>query len=375
MYSNTRVSLTRTKLAFMAAGSFILSMTVFIVYLVFANSTSEGKDFIDEMKIAHGEFQPLTPSEHLRPPDQTFLTYPEWFLVHSSREYAEFLEKGRPSEFPFFRHIGQLWHSYSKVGPLASRHYSFNSEYHIMIMVIGVSTTLEYIIKGVYETLVGRFFEAISFDTVEDKIYAREADDYLKFINLEPWYKFDFFKYLAEIWGSTDLDIRSVLRSLERRYLLTSEFFVKGLYGKLIWKATTTAFEIPRPDTVVVLKDDDRLIHLTGELIKIEQSPAQGYRLASLPRYQAFTDASLLLAGKGFEFFEVAGNRGPILISVIAPSQWRPRSSGFDILFSQPIITVPSQKRVVLMTPISNLAQTLREFVTANLNVEHVYDF
>ena len=29
-----------------------------------------------------------TPVEDRRPPDQTFLTYPEWFLVFSPAEYA-----------------------------------------------------------------------------------------------------------------------------------------------------------------------------------------------------------------------------------------------------------------------------------------------
>ena len=33
----------------------------------------------------------VTPEEHRRGPEQTFLTLPEWFLVHSPAEYAAFI--------------------------------------------------------------------------------------------------------------------------------------------------------------------------------------------------------------------------------------------------------------------------------------------
>jgi len=36
--------------------------------------------------------QPVAPPEHRRGEEQTFLTYPEWFLVHSPAEYAAFVK-------------------------------------------------------------------------------------------------------------------------------------------------------------------------------------------------------------------------------------------------------------------------------------------
>ena len=35
-----------------------------------------------------------------------------------------------------------------------------NPGYHLMVMVIGVSTTVEYALKSAYETLIGRLTEA-----------------------------------------------------------------------------------------------------------------------------------------------------------------------------------------------------------------------
>ena len=57
-----------------------------------------------------------TAPEDRRTPDQTFLTFPEWYLVHSPAEYARYLSRGEPpSAFPLFAHIGQFWQGYAAV--------------------------------------------------------------------------------------------------------------------------------------------------------------------------------------------------------------------------------------------------------------------
>src|SRR5207245_5383432 len=97
---------------------------------------------------------PGTPEKYHRSVEQTFLTYPEWFLVSSPAEYARFIDGHPPSDFPFFAHIGQLWRSYGAVRrAIGERHYPKNPGYHVMIVVIGVSTTVEYTLKAAYETL------------------------------------------------------------------------------------------------------------------------------------------------------------------------------------------------------------------------------
>src|SRR6266849_5476745 len=50
---------------------------------------------------APGEPPPAARSEA-----QTFLTLPEWYIVYSADEYAAFLERQRPTDFPFFRSVG-----------------------------------------------------------------------------------------------------------------------------------------------------------------------------------------------------------------------------------------------------------------------------
>jgi hypothetical protein len=93
---------------------------------------------------------PPAPESPHRPADQTFLTFPEWFLVFSPDEYATFVADRPPSEFPFWGHVGQFWESYARVREATREGYPPNPGYHAMIVVIGVSTTVEYAIRSAY---------------------------------------------------------------------------------------------------------------------------------------------------------------------------------------------------------------------------------
>ncbi len=112
--------------------------------------------------LAAGAAPIVTPPEHRRGEDQTFLTFPEWYLVHSPAELAQFLNAQRaPSEFPWGGHIGQFWQGYRAVTH-ETRDYPFNGGYHVMVSVIGGSTTVEYGLRAAYESTVGRLAEATS---------------------------------------------------------------------------------------------------------------------------------------------------------------------------------------------------------------------
>ena len=359
------------KLSTAAFLSSLASCAIFCIYLAAANVASEGEDFVT-MELAQETSPVQTTLEYLRPPDQTFLTFPEWFLVHSPKEYADLLASGRPSDFPFFRHIGQFWQAYAKVYGLTRRHFAFNSEYHTMIVVIGVSTTVEYFLKGTYETLVGRQTELISYHTSEDQAAQLEAKDYFDFILNEPWYKFDFLKHVRNLWQSNDIFRADVIRKLDRKYALTTEFLVKAMYGYLIGKATGASFEAPKPTTAVVTEHG---LDLSRPGVERIQTFDNGNVLWTLPRYAQFTDRSIEFAKNGANFKEIAGNQGSILVTVLVPTQWRPRTALFDVLFAQPIITKPELKRLALVVPIHQLGETLRMMTAEPFQVEHVYDF
>ena len=99
---------------------------------------------------------PLTPMEDRRPADQTFLTFPEWFLVFSPEEQANYYRQKTSTSFPFTIHIAQMWDSYRIVNNQIKEDFPVNRGYHFMIWVIASSSTVEYGMKALYETLIGR---------------------------------------------------------------------------------------------------------------------------------------------------------------------------------------------------------------------------
>ena len=325
---------------------------------------------------AQGSGEPVAPKEHLRPPDQTFLTYPEWFLVHSPAEYAVYVRDHAPSGFPFWGHVRQFWQGYATVRE-AIRDYPFNFGYHVMIVVIGSSTTVEYLLRLAYETLVGRLTELTATHgmTEEDRYGARVAQDYVDFIRVLPWYEYDFAGKLAGLWRDTSLWGPDVLRKWERKYALTTEYAIKAAYGWLIKKATKASYDEPLPVTAVLV---DRLPADGGAALpelKVLERRADGSVLVTVPRYEAFKVYAAALAKRGANFLEIAGNRSGILVTVLAPRGWRSARGDAKLLFTQPILTRPAEERVAVVVPVASLAALLLELDRPGIQLEHVYDY
>ena len=319
----------------------------------------------------------ITPKEHQRGPEQTFLTFPEWFLVHSPAEYAAFVKDQPPSEFPFIGHIKQLWQSYSAVYRATKSKYPFNFGYHVMIVVISSSTTVEYLLRSAYETLIGRLSALTRTHgmTEEDLLAARVAQNYVDFIRVRPFYEYDFLGDLISLWKHTSFVGPDMLRKWERKYAMTTEYLTKAIYGWFIEKATQASYDPALDVTAVVINrlpaDTDSEL---PKLKRLERFP-DGSALVTVPRYEAFKTYSLALAKRGIEFQEIAGNRSVILVSALVPQEWTPGDDGSEVLFSQPILTQPTLKRVALVVSVAGLSKELRTLDESGLVIEHVYDY
>jgi hypothetical protein len=320
----------------------------------------------------------VTPPEHVRPPEQTFLTFPEWYLVHSPAEYAAFLANtNHPSQFPLYSHVGQFWQSYAAVNDEISD-YPFNGGYHLMVMVIGTSTTVEYGLKGLYEHTVGRLAEATksSEPVPEEAFAAKFAQAYVDFIRVEPWYKFDFWSQLKSLWTDVPPTGANMIRKWERRFALTTELLVKEGYARVIKLGTQSLYDAPKPVTAVLLSripTDDIGNH--PDFVVHGVPRADGLVLATVPRYEGFTLYARWLAAQGIEFIEIAGNRSDVVLSLLVPDGWTP--AGARLLFEQPVLTRPGTKRVVLALPVGSLAAELRreQALEPRVSIEHIYDF
>ena len=339
-----------------------------LVALVFAAATGVTNP-------GHAADAGLTPPEHRRGEDQTFLTLPEWYLVHSPAELARFLSKQRgPSEFPWGGHIGQFWQDYRAVTH-ETRNYPFNAGYHLMVSVIGGSTTVEYGLRSAYESTVGRLAEASSDGraTAEDQLAARVAQAYVDFIRIDPWYLFDFITPLRELWSATPASGPNLLRKWERRFALTTEYAIKAGYAWLIKLGTQSVYEAARPTTAVVL--DRAPAPLPPPLTELRRVDGAASDVVTVPRYRAFMVYAQALAEQGLVFREIAGNRGPIVASVIERSDAPRASAPLRTIFVQPILTQPGWERRVIALPVIELAPQLRRWHVDRVQVEHVYDY
>jgi hypothetical protein len=190
---------------------------------------------------------------------------------------------------------------------------------------------------------------------------------------VRPWYEFDFTTRLKRLWTQTSLNGPHLLRKLERRYALTTEYLVKAVYGKIIEKATHTAYEKPILTTRVVVGPWPACEKAPPDVALISQ-PTADEALLSLPRYQDFMAPATALAICGAEFKEIAGNRSVILVSALGPLG-QPQPSGTVVMIRQPIITQPGKEREVLVVPVAKLASVLRGLSAQGLTLEHIFDY
>jgi hypothetical protein len=313
---------------------------------------------------------------YFRGEEQTFLTVPEWYLVWNPVEYADFLASGQnPSDFPFFASIDEYWTLYDRVKAIAeANHYGRNSEYLTMLRVIGASTTLEYILKGAYETSIGRFtrWTAGGEDTEEDLLIQRAHREYSNFIFGAAWYEYDFGRFLDELWGETPFFGDNFIRKLERRLFFTLEYGGKAGYAKVIEYASHTAYGIKDDHiffTVVAPSADAPNPH------GVETLQADGSkRIVSSLRWGPFTESAAALAAAGFDFEDVSGNRR-IVVSAVGPIDHEPPAQGTAKLFESRVLSSTDLERHVLLVETRNLGAVLRALPASGLRLEHVYDY
>ena len=353
----------------------ILAFIVFTIKNREPSTVPAGKGLLVDKSWLTTSPHPLIAQKDVRPPDQTFLTYPEWFLVFSPAEQADYFETHTSTSFPYMKHIDQMWKGYDVVYDQIKGNYPFNMGYHVMIIVIAGSTTVEYSLKSFYETIIGRVTDARQGESItqEDQFNADYERSYVNFISDLPWYEYDFNHQLKSLWTSTSFFGPHFLRKMERKYYLTTELLVKSGYGWLIKMATKSAYEQASLNTTVVL---DRLpASLNGiDGDKNIVPLANGQIMANLPRYARFNAAVCRLAIRNVNFKEIAGNKGAIMLTALTSNNLK-STNDFKLLFTQPIITKPGLNRVALVTTVSNLSVVVKYLLDNNVVVEHIYDY
>jgi hypothetical protein len=315
---------------------------------------AEGDGLVIKKEWLQTNKNPITAKDAIRPADQTFLTFPEWYLVFSPEEQAAYFKHTTATSFPLNSHTKQIWESYHIVNNQIKGNFAENPGYHFMIWVIGISASIEYSIKSWYEVIIGRITDTGAVITAEDRFNAEYTKDYVNFIKDRPWYEFHFKEQLRKLWSDTSFFGNHFLRKIERRYILTSELIVKWGYGKLIGLGTEQVYEEALPTTTVITSDN---------------------KVHSLPRYDKFNHAITKLAIEGKSFKEIAGNNSAILLTLLVPTSDEGKFENTQVLFTQPIASNTTMKRIALTIPVPKLSNLLLQLDTRKVKIEHVFDF
>jgi hypothetical protein len=311
---------------------------------------------------------------YYRDEGQSFLTVPEWYLVFNPKEYADYLEEGRnPSDFPFYASIDEYWTLYDRSMKLVSHSYEENEEYNTMLQVIGVSVTLEYTAKMLYENTIGRIFSWFSNGTIsdEEKVIIEAQRAYSNFIYDVAWYEFEFIPWVNKVWAVSNTAESNWLRKIERTLFFTLEFTFKAGYAALIEWAAKASYEEPVTDIYMLISNSDSL--KTSQDIKIIKETGDK-KIISIPRWGTFTKSILELCDTEMDIVEVGGN-DEILVSVITDTSDNIDSNNEALLYKSRIVTAPDRERRVYLLSVNKLLSFVRDSKYRNIEVEHIYDY
>ena len=307
------------------------------------------------------------------PEEKSYLTFPEWYIVYSSQDYAAHIATERPSSFAYLTTATEFWTSYCRVNRVAAARYPFNFGTQVMIYVIGVSHSAEFIVKGLYENTVGRVLEWVAPEQpVEEEVFAqRFATDYSQSLNTVPWYDFDFWGRLQSLWSEVPLFGDGFLRKMERRVVLSAELLFKSGYGWMIRGGTNAAYAPAQLQISAVMQGHTEAISGADKRIKIDTVFADGTLLVTMPRYQPFTEIALKLAERPVSFVEIGGN-SRMLVTLRVPPQWAGMPGQ---MFAVDVLAPGGGQRIGLDVPVVKLLETIKTAQASGAVVEHVYDY
>lgn len=307
--------------------------------------------------------------------NNTFFTFPEWYIVYSFEDFGRFLDRANESRFNYLGHIFGFWRSFCTINRAVPATGESLSEVKTMIYIIGVSYSVEYAVKGLYENTIGRVFEWIRGErrTPQDEFARTVMQDYAAFLYTIPWYRYPFREKLDGLMAIS-APTPSKLRSRERDFALGAEYFVKIGYAALIQKALDAGGDDEPRDIMFAVATLPPEVLAKEPRIKPVRALTQQWQLVQTPRYKALTEILQSLLDQGFGLAEIAGNHD-ILITVIAPDAAKLDVGGTTELFSLELDGRPGFRRAGLKARIGRLVEINRDLKAKGANIEHFYDY
>jgi hypothetical protein len=309
----------------------------------------------------------------------SFLTFPEWYIVHAYNDLAGVTARSSESDFDYLASIRGFWSSLCGATRQASTSGPASADQKTTNYIIGFSFTVEMGLMGVYERTIGALTDWINGGrkTAEDEFNLALLKEYGGFLYQTPWYQFPFGHRLRQFWHDTPF-VPSV-RAIERRGSLSLQYGGRYVYAALIrFAAGYDPADLTIRSVVGGLPPSD-LAAMNGVKVIREVSDAKGARgvLVETARYAAF-DSFVRELGQhpGASLFEVAGNHR-ILVTIVVPQGNDAKLDAADgvTIFHLPVQSLPGSQRFGLDVPIHALVQDVKNFELAGARFEHAYDY
>lgn len=306
----------------------------------------------------------------------SFMTYPEWNIVHAYADLADVTRQGSESGFDYWQAVTGFWSSLCRATSVASAAGGATTDQKITNYIIGFSFTGEMAVQGIYERTLGALtaWWRGGTKTAEDAYAQRVLDEYAAFLQQTPWYQFPFREKLTAFWCETPFE--PSVRSIERRGSLSLQYGAKSGYAAVIgYMAGYSPADLTIRSVVSGLDDSDLAaeprIHRIREVDAID---GRHGALIETPRYQALTDIIRGLTARQRTVLEIAGNRR-ILTTVIVDAGKPVEVPGAVEIFSLPIQSKPGSRRIGFDTLVPALTSQIGLVEGRGGRFEHAYDY
>ncbi len=323
----------------------------------------------------------ITDAGYTRAQGDSFLTFPEWYIVHAYSDLADVTRQASESEFRYLSSVTGFWRSLCRATRQAAASGPASSDQKLTNYIIGFSFSTEMAIQGGYEKTIGALSKATTdgSKTAEDLFNLALLKDYSAFLYQTPWYRYPFWTKLEQFWSETPF-VPS-LRAVERRVSLSLQYAGRAAYAAVIGYAAGYDPADLTIRSVVTGLSTAELAAIPGvtvvrEVREVRNTKGQPGVLVQTERYAKF-DAFVKELGRhpGAALGEAAGNHR-ILVTIVVPSG-DGRLAAFDGLpiFSVPIQSLPGARRIGVDVPVRSLVQDVVRFETAGYTFEHAYDY
>ena len=311
---------------------------------------------------------------YYRDEGQSILTVPEWYLVFNPKEYADFLEAGKnPSDFPYYASIDEYWKLYDRSLKLVSEAYPNNDEYTTMLQVIGVSITMEYTFKLLYENTYGKLFSWLAngtFSDEEKKIFEAHRA-YSDFIYHTAWYEFEFMPWIQKVWSTSNTAESNWLRKVERKLFFTIEFMFKAAYAQLIEWGAKASYEAPETNIYLLVSGNEPI--QSSETVQV-LTTQDSLQIIGIQRWGAFTTTLLDLCEKDIIIHEISGNHH-IVLSILMDYDESIKYDQAELLYRSEMVTNKNMIRLVYLLPVEELIPFMKNLKSNDIELEHIYDY